>query len=389
MIPILIYHSINEPRPGHVWARLSLPPAVFEAQMAHIRHAGLNPIGLREAHAGLSEPGALPPRPVVVSFDDGYLDNHLFALPILERYEIPATLFAAPEFVDRRAGVRSGEGVAPGSEASYGYLCYDELRAMEATGLVRVESHSTTHGEIAIGPEILDFHHPEGDAYWIHWQLQPERKPDWLTCDYRRQIPLGTPVYRHTYAMVGRCWSPPEQEIEACRQAVRESGGGAFFERSDWRRRLREIALAAAPAERDDPSRRESEADYRARVLADLGDCRAELARELGHEVRYLCWPCGLYDDTTRALAAEAGYAATLTCEQYSNHPGQDPALLHRLYFGQDERYLRIRTDALLNLRFRGTLRSAHGLRSGKLMTVAANRAMALVDACERRRPPN
>ncbi len=376
MVPILIYHSINEPRAGHVWGVLSLPPKVFEAQMAHVRRSGMNPITLEAAQRGLIEPGTLPSRPVVITLDDGYLDNWLFALPILERYEIPATIFPPNEMIDRRSGSRPREGVSPGDDASFGFVTFDELRAMEATGLVRVESHSTTHGEITSGPEILDFHHPRGDAYWIHWQLYPERKPHWLSADFSAEIPLGTPVYRHTYAMVERRWTPPEEEGEACRALVEEAGGAVFFDRDDWRELLHVAARDAAPDDRDDPSRRESPEAYRARVLADMTEGRDELERELGHPVRFLCWPCGLFNDTTRALAAEAGYTATLTCEQHSNRLRQDPTLLHRLYFGQDERYLRIRTDALLNLRFRGTLKSAHGSPLGKVMTVVANRLM-------------
>lgn len=387
MVPILIYHSINEPRPDHVWAHLSLPPEVFAAQMRHIRQAGMSPISLEAAFQGLQEPTTLPRRPVVVTFDDAFLDNWFYALPVLQRYEIPATVFAPVEFIDRQAGVRPREETSPGSAASYGYMSFAELRAMEASGLVRVESHSTTHGEITIGPEIVDFHHPRGDAYWLFWEGHPERKPHWLTTDYRQEIELGTPVFRHTYAMLERRWTPSTEVRDACCALVREQGGQRFFEGPDWRDQLFAAARSAAPSDHDDPSRRESESDYRDRVLADLSDARLELEREMSHEVRFLCWPCGLFNEQTRAWAESAGYVSTLTCEQFSNRPGEEASLLHRLYFGQDERYLRLRTDWLLNLRFRGTLRSAHGSTLGRLMTVAANRSMALVDALHNRGP--
>jgi peptidoglycan/xylan/chitin deacetylase (PgdA/CDA1 family) len=385
MIPILIYHSINEPRRNHVWGVLSLPPAVFSWQMKHIRRSGMTPITLRQAFDGMREPASLPARPVVITFDDGYVDNWLFALPILEEHRIPVTVFPPNAFIDRSCGLRERRGVSPGDPASYGFMSFDELRAMEATGLVQVESHSMTHGEITVGPRILDFHHPDGDAYWLFWQSAPTRKPEWLTLDYRSEIPLGTPIYQHTYAMVGRAWDAPEEETSACVEHVARSGGVAFFARPDWRDELRAVALAAAPADRESESRREAESAYQQRVLDEMRGSRSELEGEMGHEVRFLCWPCGLYEDTTRALADEAGFWATLTCDQYSNYPGEDPTLLHRLYFGQDERYLRSPTDRLLKLRFSGTLRSAHGSRLGKVMTVAANRSMELIDGVRRR----
>lgn len=385
MIPILIYHSINEPRRDHVWGVLSLPPAVFARQMEYLRRAGLAPITLQEAYEGLQNPALLPPNPVVVTFDDGYLDNWLFAFPILEKYRIPATVFPPNAFIDRRPGLRERRGIAPGDPASYGFMSFDELRQMEASGLVRIESHSMTHGEITVGPRILDFHHPDGDAYWLYWQMFPERKPGWLTVDYRAEIPLGAPVYQHTYAMVERAWNTPGEERQACIEHVAGNGGSAFFQRVGWREELRAVAAEAAPSDRDSQERRESEAAYRERVMRELRDSRRELEEAMGHEVRFLCWPCGLYNETIRAWAQEAGFWATLTCDQHSNHPAQDPTLLHRLYFGQDERYLRSPTNRLLNLRFRGTLKSAHGSPVGKIMTVAANRSMALIDLARRK----
>lgn len=380
MIPILIYHSINEPRYEHVWGVLSLPVHVFETQMAHLRASGMTPITLAAAYRGMTDPGSLPRRPVVVTLDDGYLDNWLFAMPILERYEIPATIFPPTSFVDPTPGLRSRDGVGPGDSASYGFCSFDELRAMEATGLISVESHSDSHAEITSGAEILDFHHPEGDAYWVYWELYPERKPFWLNDEYRRQIPLGTPIYAHTYAMVGRRWTPPEAQVESCRALVRAEGGERFFRKRDWRTALRAVIEESTPDDIDDPARFESEEEYRARVLHDLRSSRDRLELELGHPVRFLCWPCGLYDEATRELAAEVGYQSTLTCEPISNRPGEGGSLLHRLYFGQDERYLRIRADALLNLRFCGELDRAHGRWSGKLKTVVANRSMDLWD---------
>lgn len=380
MIPILIYHSINEPRLDHVWGVLSLPPTVFEAQMAHIRRSGMTPISLAQVVEGIRDPASLPPRPVAVTFDDGYVDNWLFALPILERYEIEATIFPPLSFVDPRGGVRNRDGVQPGDIESYGFLTFDELRAMEATGLFRVESHSLTHTEIESGPEILDFHHPAGDAYWLYWLRHPERMPDWLTADVRGSVPLGTPVYRHGYAMVEHKWTVPEVQVAACQDWVADRGGIAAFERPGWRAELQSVAMAAAPSDWNDPAMRETEEDYRARVEHELVGSRELLEREMGHEVRYLCWPCGLFDKRTQEMALAAGYHATLDCECRANAPGQDPHLLHRIYFGQDERYLRIRTDRLLQLRFQGELLQAHGHGRGKLHTVVANRSMAVIE---------
>jgi peptidoglycan/xylan/chitin deacetylase (PgdA/CDA1 family) len=46
----------------------------------------------------------LPPRPLLITFDDGWADNHQYALPILRKFGLPAALFVAADAIDRREG---------------------------------------------------------------------------------------------------------------------------------------------------------------------------------------------------------------------------------------------------------------------------------------------
>jgi len=95
-LAILIYHQVlsarDEFRPG-VMIR-----SQFEKQMAMLS-CHFKPISLVEGLQRLEE-GKLAPRSVCVTFDDGYADNLSVAAPILEKFEIPATVFVAPGFLD-------------------------------------------------------------------------------------------------------------------------------------------------------------------------------------------------------------------------------------------------------------------------------------------------
>ena len=93
---ILIYHQVLEGpdpmRPGEV------DEAAFTWQMALLaRHFRVLP--LAEGVRRLQE-GTLPRRAVAITFDDGYRNNHSRALPILERFGLPATFFVATGFLD-------------------------------------------------------------------------------------------------------------------------------------------------------------------------------------------------------------------------------------------------------------------------------------------------
>jgi len=93
---ILTYHSVlDEPDP----MRPSAPTVeVFESQMTVLADE-FNVLPLADAVAGL-ENGRLPPAAVVVTFDDGYADNHRNALPILRKLDLPATFFIATSYLD-------------------------------------------------------------------------------------------------------------------------------------------------------------------------------------------------------------------------------------------------------------------------------------------------
>ena len=93
---ILLYHRVTEV-PSDPWA-LSVTPDHFAGHLEILREY-TRPISLQQLSQGLRE-GDLPDCSVVVTFDDGYADNLLNAKPLLERYDVPATVFLATGLVE-------------------------------------------------------------------------------------------------------------------------------------------------------------------------------------------------------------------------------------------------------------------------------------------------
>src|SRR5262249_11986659 len=95
---ILMYHRVTElPNDPYL---LAVTPEHFAEQMEEIRRYCV-PMRLEELVDEL-EDGNIPNRGVVVTFDDGYADNLYQAKPLLERYEIPATVFVTAGQVGSR-----------------------------------------------------------------------------------------------------------------------------------------------------------------------------------------------------------------------------------------------------------------------------------------------
>ena len=100
---ILMYHSVADgPVRRFVDPAWRMAPTVFDQQCAwlarHRRVVSLSSLVETLARGGQPEPGS-----VVITFDDGYLDNLQVAAPILARHGLPATLFLATDYVDRGA----------------------------------------------------------------------------------------------------------------------------------------------------------------------------------------------------------------------------------------------------------------------------------------------
>ncbi len=93
---VLAYHQVGRqsPDPLHV----SVPEKLFASQMEELRRSW-NPVTLDEMVGGLAQ-GNLPRRSVAVTFDDGYAGVLFGALPALERWKIPATVFISSGYLD-------------------------------------------------------------------------------------------------------------------------------------------------------------------------------------------------------------------------------------------------------------------------------------------------
>ena len=99
---IIMYHSVvddtNAPFLDHNY---SISVKTFESQVRYLKHHG-NIISLSEMMECIYGGKSLPENAVVLTFDDGYLNNLTHAAPILEKYDVPAMIYLCTGYVDRR-----------------------------------------------------------------------------------------------------------------------------------------------------------------------------------------------------------------------------------------------------------------------------------------------
>jgi len=136
---VLMYHKVNDLWPNPT----TVPTSVFDAQMTLLGELGYVPVSLDAVLEHYLHRAPLPPKAVLLTFDDGYRDNLENAVPILRRHRFPAVLFVPIGFLDdarplpheeslRLLGIRNET------------VDWDELSELEAGG-VRIESHGIGH----------------------------------------------------------------------------------------------------------------------------------------------------------------------------------------------------------------------------------------------------
>lgn len=130
MVPVLLYHSVNEVPPrGHEF--FTVQPREFAAHLESIVASGIQVVPLRRIALALQDGVALPERSVAISFDDGFTDLLTHAVPALHRHGMPATLFQL-------------SGCLGGRYAGASMLTGAQLREVADAG-VEIGSHTVSH----------------------------------------------------------------------------------------------------------------------------------------------------------------------------------------------------------------------------------------------------
>lgn len=342
-IPVVMLHSVAADRPDRPKAfSIWCPPAMFEGYLRWLRKRGYHTITLAALHAHLTAGAALPPRPIVLTFDDGYLDNWVYAAPLLRRYGFTGTVFVPSDFVQPGDVPRPTlDDVAAGRCREqdlevFGYMNRAELARVAAAGVFDVQSHGRTHTWLPVSDDVIDFVHPGLSMRHLRplwWNAFPARKPYWFQEIAADALPWGAPVYRNELAL-SRPAVAPDSALEGRLTAhVAARGGRAFFERAGWRETLL-AEVAAHRAERPAAARPEDAAAFRARLAGELRGSRETLEALTGRPVRFMCWPNGGTCDEAFELLGETGYlGATLPsrARQPINRRGNDPSRIGRI----------------------------------------------------------
>ena len=312
---------------------IAVSPERFAAHCETLAEHGWRGVSLAEAEAYCARGEELPPKSCLITFDDGYLDNYVYAWPILQQYGHKGVIFAVSskmetgrELRPTLADVRSGavpESALPRVDAPFiphpdGYdvradlFCnWAEARAMEESGVMAVASHTFGHRGVFINDGYDGFFFPERKGRTFH---DPE------------PFLWGLPKFVMGPGLLERAFLPDPKLMAAIRDLVPQDERGAFDFAADGAKReaLKTLVAAHTPL-----GRMETDHEMASRMEAEILGGKTLMEKELGHPVSSLCWPWGAYSPLALKIGQRAGFSVFFTTTAGANPP-LSPLAVHR-----------------------------------------------------------
>jgi peptidoglycan/xylan/chitin deacetylase (PgdA/CDA1 family) len=292
---VLMYHQVVE-TPVSIWDT-AVSPTHFREHMQALVDSGRPVLAFGDFVHALRT-GALPPRAIAITFDDGYADNALLALPVLEELGLPATFFVTACAVD-----------------AAGEMWWDELERILLT-LPELPDRL----DIAIGGRDLHVDIDGTPADSIGWYASTDEP----RCG--RQSALLA-IWRE---LTPRSLADKE---DACAALATWAGVDTAPRPTHRMLTAAELGLLAASPSAEIGSHTMTHASLPATddLAFELARSREALAAHVGSPVDVIAYPSGHYDERVRHATAEAGYVAAASCDLGAVRADTDPLAVPRL----------------------------------------------------------
>jgi peptidoglycan/xylan/chitin deacetylase (PgdA/CDA1 family) len=164
-VPVLMYHVIAPAPPGAKYAGLWVSPDALRAQVAALARAGYTAVTLDQVLDGWEGRPTLPPKPVVLTFDDGYLSQGKDAGAILAQRGWPGVLYLAWHNLGTPGGItrsRIRQMIRDGWEIDAHTISHRDLTTLDAAALREEVAGSRQKIRDAFGVPVNGFCYPAG-----------------------------------------------------------------------------------------------------------------------------------------------------------------------------------------------------------------------------------
>ena len=143
-VPIIMYHSIlKDPARSN---KYTITPAVLEEDLKYIKANGYETITISDLISYVYADKPLPPKPIILTFDDGHYNNYGYLYPLLEKYDMKAVISIVGSYTDKFSETNE-------ANLNYSYLRWKDINELISSGRIEFQNHTynlhdNTHGRI-------------------------------------------------------------------------------------------------------------------------------------------------------------------------------------------------------------------------------------------------
>jgi peptidoglycan/xylan/chitin deacetylase (PgdA/CDA1 family) len=129
-VPVLTYHYIRDavPPSEELSYHLSVKVADLESQFSYLAQSGFHTLSLGDLYESLVNRTPLPPKSVIITFDDGFRDFYFNAFPLVKKYNLRVVSFYVVGYTNYP-----------------NYMSWSMLKELHNSGLVDIQSHTMSH----------------------------------------------------------------------------------------------------------------------------------------------------------------------------------------------------------------------------------------------------
>lgn len=132
-VPIIMYHNILKSNSRS--SKFIVTENQFEEDLKYLKEKGYNTVVMEDLVAYVYDNKPLPEKPIVLSFDDGYYNNYVYAYPLLKEYGFKGVLSVIGYYTDLYT--ENGE-----KNENYSHVTWDDIKEMSTSGVIELQNHS-------------------------------------------------------------------------------------------------------------------------------------------------------------------------------------------------------------------------------------------------------
>ncbi len=132
-LPVVMYHGLLKDERYH--NKFFISPKQFEKDLNYLKENGYTAVFIKDLISYVDHGTPLPEKPILITFDDGFYNNYVYAYPLLREYNMKAVISIIGNLTDKATMIKD-------ENPAYSYMTWDRIKELNKSGFFEIQNHS-------------------------------------------------------------------------------------------------------------------------------------------------------------------------------------------------------------------------------------------------------